>query len=84
MCIEVHRHPNAQYCEILGILYNIDLRMIASFLCIYKYLKYNPSLFKNCTCNEDPELKTLILNLTHYVRGIQVSSLGTIAPDHLK
>ena len=60
------------------------LKGVSQFVCIHRNLKCNPSLFKNCASNNDHKLKLLILNLTHYVLGIQVSNLGTIAHDQLK
>lgn len=30
---------------------------VSQILCVNKYLKYNPSLYKNFTCNEQTKLK---------------------------
>ena len=37
----VHRHPNTQYWVILGMLKNIDLRVLAKIYVLTSNLKYN-------------------------------------------
>ena len=72
-------------------LENICLRALASFYVLTSDLRYtlmfkcsNPSLFRNCTCNEDGKLK--FIDSQHNTLGTRRPSVkpSTIAHNHLK